>query len=94
MSIARGPVTMTPMPPPEPPMPGPGPVPGPAPPEPPRPTPEPTPRPGPIDRWDDLEPMSWEDWFAKFDHEGLALLYQARQADGSDSTFNKLVSRD
>lgn len=42
---------------------------------------------------EDLETLSWEDWFAKFDDARLALLYQERKADGSDSTFNKLVQR-
>ena len=41
----------------------------------------------------DLEPISWDDWFDKFDGSDLALLYQERKADGSDSTFNKLVER-
>lgn len=41
----------------------------------------------------DLEHVSWDDWFAKFDQEGLALLYQEQHADGSDSTFFKIVSR-
>ncbi|MEO9246899.1 hypothetical protein ABDK96_04320 [Citricoccus nitrophenolicus] len=42
---------------------------------------------------DQLEHISWEDWFAKFEQEGLAFLYQEEKADGSDSTFFKLVSR-
>lgn len=42
---------------------------------------------------DQLEHISWEDWFAKFDEEKLAFLYQEQKADGSDSTFFKLVSR-
>ncbi|QCU79190.1 hypothetical protein E7744_14430 [Citricoccus sp. SGAir0253] len=42
---------------------------------------------------DRLEHISWEDWFAKFDEEELAFLYQQQKADGSDSTFFKLVSR-
>lgn len=42
---------------------------------------------------EDLEPISWNDWFRKFDEAGLALLYQERKADGSSSTFNKLVHR-
>jgi hypothetical protein len=42
---------------------------------------------------DELEPISWDDWFAKFEEAGLGLLYQERKADGSDSTFNKLVKR-
>lgn len=42
---------------------------------------------------DELEHIGWDDWFAKFDAEGLAFLYQQQKADGSDSTFFKLVSR-
>jgi len=43
---------------------------------------------------DRLEHITWDDWFAKFDDEGLAFLYQKRKADGSDSTFFKLVNRE
>lgn len=43
------------------------------------------------DRFEDLD---WDEWFAKFDESNLALLYQERKADGSDSTFNKLIDRD
>lgn len=42
---------------------------------------------------DQLEHISWEDWFAKFEDQKLAFLYQQQKADGSDSTFFKLVSR-
>jgi hypothetical protein len=42
---------------------------------------------------DKLEHIDWEDWFAKFDESKLAFLYQERKADGSDSTFFKLVQR-
>ncbi|MBD8062204.1 hypothetical protein [Oceanitalea stevensii] len=42
---------------------------------------------------DDLEHISWEDWFAKFEDEKLAFLYQEHKASGEDSTFFKLVSR-
>lgn len=42
---------------------------------------------------DDLEHIDWNDWFGKFDQEGLAFLYQQQKADGGDSTFFKLVSR-
>jgi hypothetical protein len=42
---------------------------------------------------DALEHVSWEEWFAKFDENGLAFLYQEEKADGSDSTFFKLVRR-
>ena len=41
-----------------------------------------------------FEELDWDDWFAKFDDAHLALVYQERKADGSDSTFNKLVDRD
>ena len=43
---------------------------------------------------DSLEPISWDEWFEKFDENGLALLYQEEKASGEDSTFFKLVSRD
>jgi hypothetical protein len=42
---------------------------------------------------DKLEHIDWDDWFAKFDASDLAFLYQERKADGSDSTFFKLVQR-
>lgn len=41
----------------------------------------------------ELEEISWDDWFAKFDEEKLALLYQEETKDGSESRFHKLVSR-
>ena len=43
---------------------------------------------------DRLEPIEWDDWFTKFDEAGLAFVYQEHKADGSDSTFFKLVNRD
>jgi hypothetical protein len=42
---------------------------------------------------DELEHLSWDEWFGKFDENDLAFLYQERKADGSDSTFFKLVRR-
>ncbi|HET6628113.1 MAG TPA: hypothetical protein VFG63_17120 [Nocardioidaceae bacterium] len=42
---------------------------------------------------DELERVSWDDWFAKFDENDLAFLYQEHKASGEDSTFFKLVSR-
>ena len=42
---------------------------------------------------DQLEHISWDDWFAKFDENGLAFLYQEQKASGEDSTFFKLVNR-
>jgi hypothetical protein len=43
---------------------------------------------------DELEPVSWEEWFDRFEQNNLALLYQERKAEGDDSTFHKLVARD
>jgi hypothetical protein len=43
---------------------------------------------------DKLEHIPWDEWFEKFEENNLAFLYQERQADGEDSTFFKLVSRD
>lgn len=43
---------------------------------------------------DSLEPISWEDWFRKFDEQGLALLHQEKTAAGKKSNFNKLVARE
>jgi hypothetical protein len=40
---------------------------------------------------DRLEPISWDEWFEKFDKEGLSFLYQEQKASGEDSTFFKLV---
>jgi hypothetical protein len=39
-----------------------------------------------------LEPISWEQWFEKFDERNLALLYQEETAGGERSNFNKIVS--
>lgn len=40
-----------------------------------------------------LEPISWDDWFAKFDESDLELIYQEQTAEGEPSNFNKLVKR-
>jgi hypothetical protein len=42
---------------------------------------------------DSLEEISWDEFFAKFEENGLALLYQDETKDGSTSRFFKLVSR-
>jgi hypothetical protein len=42
---------------------------------------------------DSLQPISWDDFFEKFDERGLALVYQDTTR-GQKSNFNKLVSRD
>jgi len=40
-----------------------------------------------------LEPISWDEWFQKFDESDLAFLYQEETASGELSNFNKLVKR-
>lgn len=42
---------------------------------------------------DELEPIDWDTWFATFDANDLAALYQEEKASGEDSTFFKLVQR-
>ena len=42
---------------------------------------------------DELEHLSWDEFFEKFDAEGLALLYQEEKASGEGSTFFKFVNR-
>lgn len=41
---------------------------------------------------DGLKEISWEDFFRKFDENGLELVYQEKTASGRRSNFNKLVS--
>jgi hypothetical protein len=41
-----------------------------------------------------LEEISWEEWFAAFDENELAFLYQEETKDGQESRFSKLVSRE
>jgi hypothetical protein len=43
---------------------------------------------------DNLEEISWDEWFQAFDDNGLALVYQEQTAEGEESRFNKLVSRE
>jgi hypothetical protein len=40
---------------------------------------------------DKLEEISWDDFFQKFDENGLELLYQEKTADGEVSNFNRLI---
>ncbi len=42
----------------------------------------------------DLEAITWEEFFEKFDESNLAFLYQEHTADGSESRFCKFVSRE
>ncbi len=41
-----------------------------------------------------LQPISWDDWFRKFDERGLTLMVQDTTANGQKSNFNKLVKRE
>lgn len=41
-----------------------------------------------------LEPISWDEFFRKFDEKNLAFVYQEKTADGKLSRFNKFVARD
>jgi hypothetical protein len=41
-----------------------------------------------------LEPISWDDFFAKFDEKGLAFLHQDQTSGGEESRFCKFVSRE
>jgi hypothetical protein len=41
-----------------------------------------------------LQPIEWDEWFEKFEQQGLALLHQETTASGEPSNFNKLVSRE
>jgi anaerobic selenocysteine-containing dehydrogenase len=43
---------------------------------------------------DRLQPISWDDFFEKFDERNLSLLVQDETAGGSRSNFNKLISRE
>lgn len=40
---------------------------------------------------DELEEISWEEWFRKFDENDLVLLYQETTSDGERSNFSKLL---
>ena len=41
-----------------------------------------------------LQPISWDNWFDKFEESNLALLVQDETAGGDQSNFNKLINRD
>src|SRR5947209_2099263 len=43
---------------------------------------------------DNLEEITWDEFFEKFDQSNLALLYQEESASGQRSNFNKLVGRE
>lgn len=43
---------------------------------------------------DTLEAITWEEFFAAFDENNLAFLYQEQTKDGEESRFSKLIDRD
>jgi hypothetical protein len=43
---------------------------------------------------DNLEEITWDEFFEKFDEAKLALLYQEETAEGEKSNFSKLVGRE
>lgn len=45
------------------------------------------------DPGDDLEEVSWEEFFQIFDDNRLAMVYQEETASGEQSNFSKFVSR-
>lgn len=45
------------------------------------------------DEDDNLEEIDWEQFFAIFDENDLAFLYQEKTKDGETSRFNKFVER-
>lgn len=42
---------------------------------------------------DNLEEISWDEWFDLFEENDLKLLYQEETKEGEKSNFNKLVDR-
>ena len=45
------------------------------------------------DPGDQLDDVDWEPFFATFEDRGLAFVYQEKTSDGSESRFNRFVSR-
>ncbi|HET9467143.1 MAG TPA: hypothetical protein VFO48_01980 [Vicinamibacterales bacterium] len=45
------------------------------------------------DEDEELEEITWEEFFEKFDEKRLAFVYQDETASGTQSRFNKFVSR-
>jgi ferritin-like metal-binding protein YciE len=43
---------------------------------------------------DSLQPISWDDWFEKFDERNLALIVQEKTGRGQKSNFNRIISRE
>jgi hypothetical protein len=45
------------------------------------------------DQDEDLEEVSWDEFFRIFDESDLAFLYEEETSEGADGRFNKFVSR-
>lgn len=43
---------------------------------------------------DNLEEISWDEFFKTFEDRKLALIYQEKTKDGKESHFSKFVNRD
>ncbi len=43
---------------------------------------------------ENLQEIDWDEFFNKFDEQGLAFLHQDRTATGRESRFNKLINRE
>ena len=43
---------------------------------------------------DDLQEISWDEWFETFDTRGLRFIYQEKKSDGSQSNFFRLENPD
>lgn len=43
---------------------------------------------------ENLEPISWDDFFRIFEEKNLAFLYQEAMSDGKQSRFHKFISRE
>jgi hypothetical protein len=46
-----------------------------------------------VEEDEELEEISWDEFFEKFDEKRLAFVYQEQTAAGETSRFNKFVSR-
>ena len=42
---------------------------------------------------EELEEITWDEFFEKFDEKGLVFVYQEKTAAGDKSRFNKFVNR-
>ncbi|RJR24331.1 hypothetical protein C4578_03020 [Candidatus Microgenomates bacterium] len=47
----------------------------------------------PLGTKENLEHISWEEFFKIFENKNLALLYQEKTREGEESRFNKFVAR-